>query len=178
MTDELKQHAAELAALLHRWNYEYYVLDAPSVPDSEYDRVFTELVELENAYPELKTSTSPTQRVGGAVRDDLSKVRHAVPMLSIHTETDFTDAGAIAFDARVRKELELSQQDEQIEYDCELKFDGLAVNLRYENGQLVSAATRRRWVNRRGCDGKCAYHSLDSSGYRHSPSSSGVGGSR
>ena len=142
MTDELKQHAAELAALLHRWNYEYYVLDAPSVPDSEYDRVFTELVELENAYPELKTSTSPTQRVGGAVRDDLSKVRHAVPMLSIHTETDFTDAGAIAFDARVRKELELSQQDEQIEYDCELKFDGLAVNLRYENGQLVSAATR------------------------------------
>ena len=132
----------ELEKELERWNYEYYVLDAPSVPDSEYDKAFRELSELEKAHPNLKSAASPTERVGGAARSDLTKVRHAVPMLSIHTETDFEAAGARAFDERVRKALDLSDNDEPVEYDVELKFDGLAMNLRYESGVLVSAATR------------------------------------
>lgn len=141
-TDEkvnLEVHVEALREKLERWNYEYYVLDAPSVSDSEYDRVFRELVELETAYPELMSDTSPTQRVGGAVRSDMAKVTHAVPMLSIHTETDFEATGAEAFDERVRKAL---GTEDDVEYDAELKFDGLAINLRYENGVLVSGATR------------------------------------
>ncbi len=140
--NEARARVKELSGLLHRWNYEYYVLDAPSVPDAEYDRLFAELVKLEEAYPQLKSPSSPTQRVGGDVRSDLQKVRHAVPMLSIRTETDFSDAGAFAFDARVRRELGLSETDAPVVYDCELKFDGLAVNLRYENGVLTGAQTR------------------------------------
>jgi hypothetical protein len=81
---------------LERWNYEYYVLDEPSVPDAEYDRAFNELKALEARFPELKSRTSPTLRVGGAVRTGFKKVRHDVPMLSIHTETDFSAAGAAA----------------------------------------------------------------------------------
>ncbi len=143
--DDLEKIASRMCSLekdLERWNYEYYVLDAPSVPDSEYDKAFRELSELEKAHPELKSEASPTERVGGAARSDLAKVRHAVPMLSIHTETDFEADGARAFDERVRKGLGLSDGDEDVEYDVELKFDGLAMNLRYESGILVSAATR------------------------------------
>lgn len=143
--DDLEKIASRMRSLekdLERWNYEYYVLDAPSVPDSEYDKAFRELSELEKAHPELKSEASPTERVGGAARSDLAKVRHAVPMLSIHTETDFEADGARAFDERVRKGLGLSDGDEDVEYDVELKFDGLAMNLRYESGILVSAATR------------------------------------
>ena len=121
-------------------NYRYYVLDAPSIPDAEYDRLFRELQQLEAEYPEYVTSDSPTQRVGGRVLDAFDPVRHAVPMLSIRTETDIGDSGAIAFDARIRREL--GQPDALIEYACELKFDGLAINLRYERGMLVQAATR------------------------------------
>lgn len=137
--------AARMRALekdLERWNYEYYVLDAPSVPDSEYDKAFRELSELEKQFPDLKSPVSPTQRVGGEARSDLAKVRHAVPMLSIHTETDFEAQGAQAFDERVRKGLGLVETDDDVAYDVELKFDGLAMNLRYEKGILVSAATR------------------------------------
>ena len=140
--EEVRARMQQYAELLDRWNYEYYVLDNPSVPDAEYDRVFRALSELEERYPQLKSATSPTLRVGGEVRSDLTKVRHAVPMLSIRTETDFTDEGALAFDERVRKELGLNETDEAIVYDAELKFDGLAVNLRYENGVLVGAQTR------------------------------------
>lgn len=142
VTDDERKRARALAETLHRWNYEYYVLDNPSVPDAEYDKAFQELAALEDKYPELKTPTSPTQRVGGEVRSDLGKVKHAVPMLSIHTETDFTDAGASAFDGRVRRELALEDSAPAVTYDCELKFDGLACSLRYEKGRLVSAATR------------------------------------
>ena len=137
--------AARMRALekdLERWNYEYYVLDAPSVPDSEYDKAFRELSELEKQFPDLKSPASPTQRVGGEARSDLAKVRHPVPMLSIHTETDFEAQGAQAFDERVRKGLGLGETDDDVAYDVELKFDGLAMNLRYEKGILVSAATR------------------------------------
>lgn len=132
----------ELADNLERWNYEYYVLDRPSVPDAEYDRCFNELAALEARFPELKSPASPTLRVGGAVRSDLSKVIHARPMLSIHTETDFSSEGAYAFDRRVRNELGLSEDAPAVRYDCEMKFDGLATNLRYEKGILVQAATR------------------------------------
>ena len=139
---KVPERMRELIALIEKWDHEYYVLDAPSVPDAEYDRTFNELKALEALYPEFKNPASPTARVGGAVRSDLAKVTHAVPMLSIHTETDFSSEGAIAFDRRVRSELGLSDDDPAIHYDCELKFDGLAANLRYEKGVLVQAATR------------------------------------
>ena len=120
----------------------YYVLDAPSIPDAEYDRLFRELEAIEAAHPELRHADSPTQRVVGGVLDGFVAVRHAVPMLSIRTETDTEASGAIAFDARVRRELGLAEGDPPVEYAVELKFDGLAMNLRYEAGVLVQAATR------------------------------------
>jgi DNA ligase (NAD+) len=134
--------AAELRAQLHRHAHLYYVLDAPEVPDAEYDKLFQELQALEAAHPGLRTADSPTQRVIGAVLEGLQPVRHDVPMLSIRTETDTTEGGARAFDARVRRELALAEGDPPVEYACELKFDGLAINLRYERGVLAQAATR------------------------------------
>ena len=127
-----------LADAAHR----YYTLDDPSIPDAEYDRLFRELQALEAAYPELQSPDSPTQRVGGAPLAAFATVRHAVPMLSIRTETDVTVAGARAFDARVRRELKLTDADPPLEYLAELKFDGLALALTYVNGFLVRAATR------------------------------------
>jgi len=122
--------------------HRYYVLDSPLIPDAEYDKLFRELQALEERHPELCSPDSPTQRVGGKPLDMFRPVRHAVPMLSIRTETDISDQGAIAFDVRVRRELGLSDSDPPIEYACELKFDGLAINLRYEIGKLKQAATR------------------------------------
>ncbi|MDL5034808.1 NAD-dependent DNA ligase LigA [Comamonas resistens] len=133
---------AALRAQLNQWAHEYYVLDTPTVPDGEYDRIYQQLEALEGAYPALVTPDSPTQRVIGAVLDGLTPVRHAVPMLSIQTETDNEATGAIAFDQRVRKELGLDESAAAIEYVAEPKFDGLAMNLRYENGVLVQATTR------------------------------------
>jgi DNA ligase (NAD+) len=137
-----KARAQQLREAIARADFEYYVLAAPSLPDAEYDRMFRELQALEQAHPDLVTADSPTQRVGGAVRSDLPKVRHAVPMLSIRTETDAGPDGARAFDSRVRRELGLNDADPPVEYSAELKFDGLAINLRYEHGILVRAATR------------------------------------
>ena len=131
-----------LRELLHAYGHAYYVLDAPTVPDAEYDRLFKELQALEALHPEWASPDSPTQRVGGQVLDGFASVRHAVPMLSIRTETDTESTGAQAFDARVRKELELSDEAAPVEYVAELKFDGLAMSLRYEGGVLVQAATR------------------------------------
>jgi len=136
------QRAAELRAQLNHHAHLYYVLDQPELPDAEYDKLFQELQAIEAAHPELLTADSPTQRVIGAVLGGLTPVRHVVPMLSITTETDTTDGGAIAFDARVRRELGLTEGDPPVEYAAELKFDGLAMNLRYEDGVLVQAATR------------------------------------
>ena len=139
------QAAIEVEALrtrLNHWAHQYYVQDAPTVPDAEYDRAYRELQALEAAHPGLITPDSPTQRVIGAVMDGLAPVRHAVPMLSIHTATDTEASGAQAFDARVRRELGLSDADPAIEYVAEPKFDGLAMSLRYEKGRLVQAATR------------------------------------
>ena len=140
--ESVTSKVAALRAQLHQWAHEYYVLDAPTVPDGEYDRVYQQLEALEGAYPALVTPDSPTQRVIGAVLDGLTPVRHAVPMLSIQTETDNEATGAIAFDQRVRKELGLDESAAAIEYVAEPKFDGLAMNLRYENGRLVQATTR------------------------------------
>jgi DNA ligase (NAD+) len=134
--------ASELREVLLRHARAYYVLDAPEIPDAEYDALFQELQAIEAAHPELLTPDSPTQRVIGAVLEGLQPVTHTVPMLSINTETDTTSAGADKFDARVRRALGLGDDDPPVAYDAEMKFDGLAINLRYESGLLVQAATR------------------------------------
>ena len=136
------QRATELRAQLKHHAHRYYVLDAPEIADAEYDRLFQELQAIEAAQPELLTSDSPTQRVIGTVLDGFAPVRHALPMLSIRTETDTTAGGAEAFDARVRRELGWAEDAPPVTYACELKFDGLAINLRYEHGVLVQASTR------------------------------------
>jgi DNA ligase (NAD+) len=141
-TDALAARAEALREQLQHHAHRYYVLDEPEIPDAEYDRLFQELQALEAQHPELLTADSPTQRVIGKVLDGFVPVRHAVPMLSIRTETDTEASGAVAFDARVRRELGLAETDPPVEYAAELKFDGLAVNLRYEMGVLVQAATR------------------------------------
>ncbi len=136
------EQAKQLRALLNHHAQRYYVHDAPEIPDAEYDRLFAQLQALEEAHPALRTADSPTQRVIGQVLDGFAPVRHVVAMLSIRTETDTTPAGATAFDDRVRRELEMPAEAPAIEYAAELKFDGLAINLRYEAGVLVQAATR------------------------------------
>ncbi|MFN7122498.1 MAG: NAD-dependent DNA ligase LigA [Hydrogenophaga sp.] len=136
------ERAALLRAQLHHHAHRYYTLDDPEIPDAEYDRLFRELQAIEAAHPELLTSDSPTQRVGGRVLDAFTPVRHRVPMLSINTETDTEPSGARNFDTRVRRALGLQEADAPVDYVAELKFDGLAMSLRYENGVLVQAATR------------------------------------
>ena len=141
-TEAAAARAAELRALIRHHDHRYYVLDDPEIPDAEYDRLFQELQAIEAAQPALRAPDSPTQRVGGQVLAGFAPVRHRVPMLSIRTETDTTEGGARAFDARVRRELALPDAAPPVAYACELKFDGLAINLRYEEGLLVQAATR------------------------------------
>ena len=134
--------ALDLRTQLHAHAHRYYVLDDPQIPDAEYDRLFNELQTLELAHPSLQSPDSPTQRVGGKPLAQFASVRHKVPMLSIRTETDTEASGAQNFDTRVRKELGLTESDPPVEYVAELKFDGLAMSLRYEAGVLVQAATR------------------------------------
>jgi DNA ligase (NAD+) len=131
-----------LQGQLHHHAHCYYVLDAPEVPDAQYDAWFQELKELESRYPQWATPDSPSQRVGGQALAAFVTVRHRVPMLSIRTETDTEASGAWAFDTRVRRELELTTDDPPVGYVAEPKFDGLAINLRYEQGILVQAMTR------------------------------------
>ena len=136
---EWRARAAWLAAELNRHNHSYYVLDNPSIPDAEYDQLFRELQALELAHPELNTPDSPTQRVGAAPLPLFEQVTHSIPMLSLGN--GFEDNDIVEFDRRVRDGLD-TQADSDIEYAAELKFDGLAINLRYEDGVLVQAATR------------------------------------
>ncbi|ALT77297.1 aromatic ring-opening dioxygenase LigA [Paucibacter sp. KCTC 42545] len=136
------EQATSLREVLNHHAHLYYVLDQPSLPDAEYDRLFQALQALEREHPELLTPDSPTQRIIGKVLDGFAPVRHAVPMLSIRTETDTEASGAHSFDQRVRKQLELDETAPAVEYAAELKFDGLAINLRYEFGVLKQAATR------------------------------------
>ncbi|NIM41170.1 MAG: NAD-dependent DNA ligase LigA [Hydrogenophaga sp.] len=155
------ERAAELRAQLHHHAHLYYTLDAPKIPDAEYDRLFQELQAIEAQHPELMTPDSPTQRVGGAILKTLVPVRHSVPMLSIRTETDSSTSSPEKFESQIRNFLTseqrrfvkgergpLSQEAGRvlegavIDYVAELKFDGLAMSLRYEQGVLVRAATR------------------------------------
>ncbi len=134
--------AAWLRGEIERHDHAYYVLDNPLIPDAEYDALFRELQTLENDFPELATADSPTRRVGGLALAQFAPVQHEMPMLSIQTETDTESSGALNFDARIRRELLLEAAAPEVEYAAELKFDGLAISLRYENGLLVRGATR------------------------------------
>ncbi|SFB23528.1 MULTISPECIES: NAD-dependent DNA ligase LigA [unclassified Bacillus (in: firmicutes)] len=125
----------ELQTILNQYNYEYYVLNHPSIPDAEYDRLMRELIELEEQFPEFKTADSPSERVGGAVLEMFEKVEHRTPMLSLGNAFNADDLRD--FDRRIRQ-----SADEEYSYVCELKIDGLAVSLRYENGRFVQGATR------------------------------------
>ena len=136
------KRAAALRDEIEAHDYRYYVLDAPTIADAEYDALFRELQGLEAQYPDLVTPDSPTQRVGGRRAATFAAVAHAVAMLSIRTETDTTAAGAEKFDARIRRELGLTDDAPPIEYMAELKFDGLAISVRYEAGVMRVAATR------------------------------------
>lgn len=126
-----------LSDALNRHNYLYYVLDAPEIPDSEYDKLFRELQDLERESPDLVTPDSPTQRVGGAPLKEFGEVHHIVPMLSL--DNAFEDDEVRAFDVRVRERL---GTDEPVEYAAEPKLDGLAMSLTYEKGVLTRGATR------------------------------------
>ncbi|MCM8594472.1 NAD-dependent DNA ligase LigA [Accumulibacter sp.] len=129
--------ASALRAEIEQHNYRYYVLDAPSISDAEYDRLFRELQQIEAEHPELLTEDSPTQRVGAAPLADFAPVTHALPMLSLNNA--FSDGEVEAFDRRVREALDGRQG---VEYSAEPKFDGLAVSLLYEEGRLTRGATR------------------------------------
>lgn len=139
------ERIAELRSEIDAHNYRYYVLDEPSVPDAEYDRLFKELRALESDHPELVTPDSPTQRVGGAALAAFGQVRHEMPMLSLGNA--FEEQDLIDFDRRAREGLDLPPGDslregDELEYSCEPKLDGLAVSLLYEHGKLVRGATR------------------------------------
>lgn len=130
-----EKRVAELHNILNQYNYEYYVLDNPSVPDAEYDQLIHELIALEEQFPQLKTPDSPTERVGGAVLDAFQKVEHQTPMLSLGNA--FNEADLLDFDRKVRQGI-----GDNYSYVCELKIDGLAVSLLYEEGLFVRGATR------------------------------------
>lgn len=135
MDKNIMDRVRRLRELLDKYNYEYHVLDNPSVPDSEYDRLMQELIELETRYPELVTPDSPTQRVGGEPLKAFKKVTHKTPMLSLSNA--FNEGDLRDFDRRVRQAV-----GDEVSYVCELKIDGLAVSLTYEEGLFVLGATR------------------------------------
>jgi DNA ligase (NAD+) len=136
--DATRRRIAALRELIDQYDYRYYVLDDPSVPDAEYDRLMGELREFEAQHPELVTADSPTQRVSGQVAAGFAQVRHSVPMLSL--DNAFSDDDIVAFDRRVRERL--GRDEQAIEYCAEPKLDGLAVSLTYRSGRLALAATR------------------------------------
>ena len=130
----IEQRVTELHQLLHQYNYEYHVQDNPSVPDSEYDKLLHELIDIEREHPELKTDDSPTVRVGGTPVSAFEKVDHDTPMLSLGNA--FSEEDLLAFDKRVKDEVG------EVEYMVELKIDGLAVSLKYVDGVFVQGLTR------------------------------------
>ena len=133
--DESAKRAEELRSRLNRWSREYYVEDKPTVEDYVYDQEYAELVAIEEQYPDLITSDSPTQRVGGKVLSGFEKVTHDIPLYSLNDV--FSKDELFAFDQRVQKAI-----GRPVDYCCELKIDGLSVSLRYENGEFVRGATR------------------------------------
>jgi len=136
----VRQRMAQLTTELNRHIYAYHVLDTPTIPDAEYDRMFRELQELETAHPDFMTQDSPTSRVGAAPIPQFKQVVHSVPMLSLGN--GFAPEDVDSFDRAVCKGLSAGQLDGQVDYASELKFDGLAISLRYEDGVFVQAATR------------------------------------
>lgn len=134
--ETIRQQMCALREAIDRHDYHYYVLDAPIIPDAEYDRLFRELQQLEQRYPQLVTPDSPTQRVGAAPLKEFTPVTHRTPMLSLNNA--FEDSEVEAFDRRIREELKI----DSVKYVVEPKFDGLAVGLTYEKGVLTSGATR------------------------------------
>ncbi|MHB7918326.1 NAD-dependent DNA ligase LigA [Staphylococcus borealis] len=132
--DNIQNRVKALHDLLNQYGYEYYVQDNPSVPDSEYDKLLRELIDIEEAYPELKSPDSPTVRVGGEVQSSFEKVNHDTPMLSLGNA--FNEQELRRFDQRIR------EQVGKVEYMCELKIDGLAVSLKYVDGRFVQGLTR------------------------------------
>lgn len=135
--EPIEQQLTELRTTLRHHEYLYHVMDAPEVPDAEYDRLMRKLRELESQHPELITPDSPTQRVGAAPLTAFSQIRHEVPMLSL--DNVFDEESFLAFNKRVQDRL---KSTDHLTYCCELKLDGLAVSILYENGVLVQAATR------------------------------------
>jgi len=134
-----KARIQQLIELIRHHDYRYYVMDDPEVSDAEYDKLYRELQKLEKENPKLLRDDSPTQRVSGRALDAFEKSKHLVPMLSLANV--FDEASFLDFDTRMHKLLSVSE-DKPLEYWCELKFDGLSMNITYENGKLVSAATR------------------------------------
>ena len=135
--EQAARRHAEVAAALHRHNHLYYVLDRPEISDSAYDELFRELLELEDAFPALATPDSPSRRVGAAPLERFAAVRHSLPMLSLDNKKSADELRD--FDTQVRKSLALS---DEVDYVCEMKLDGLAVELVYAEGVLVNGATR------------------------------------
>ena len=133
---QIQEEILKLVSLLNKYSYEYYVEDNPQISDTEYDTLYKQLEKLEEKYPELILENSPTQRVGDRVLDEFEKITHKIPMLSL--SNTFSTEDLIDFDARVSKLV----PSENVEYICELKIDGLAISINYDNGKLVSAATR------------------------------------
>ena len=136
----VKQKIAALREQIEAHNYRYHVLDDPEIPDADYDRLLRELEELEKAHPEFLSKDSPTQKVGGGLQKTFEAVAHSTPMRSLANAFDAEQVEA--FDKRMRESLDMEESKEEIEYVAEVKLDGLAVSLRFENGWLARAATR------------------------------------
>ena len=137
--EDIIEQLTSLRNLIRHHEYCYYVLDAPEIPDSEYDKLIKQLQKIEQQYPNLITTDSPTQRVGGAPLAQFASIKHELPMLSL--DNVFDESSFIAFNKRIKDRLHLNENDE-VEYCCELKLDGLAVSILYENGKFSKAATR------------------------------------
>lgn len=137
MEKDIAKKISNLRDLLHKYNHQYYVLDDPEVPDSEYDKLYRELIDLEKQYPKLQSNDSPTRRVGSAPVDKFNTITHQSKMYSLSNA--FTNEEVLSFDERVRK---LINQEKNVEYVCELKLDGLAISITYKKGIIATAATR------------------------------------
>ena len=134
--NDVKKQIDDLVDILNRWREEYYTLDNPSVEDHVYDDNYQKLLKLEHDYPQFVRKDSPTQNVGNKILNNFQKVNHDIPMLSMGDVFSFEELKE--FDQRVKQNLGTNQ----IEYNCELKIDGLAISLVYENGKLVQGSTR------------------------------------
>ena len=133
---QVQEEISKLVSLLNKYSYDYYVEDNPQISDTEYDTLYKQLEKLEESHPEYILENSPTQRVGDRVLDEFEKITHKVPMLSL--SNTFSTEDLRDFDARISKLV----PNHSVEYICELKIDGLAISIKYEDGRLVSAATR------------------------------------